>query len=216
MLGRRTVGWSPVQMFRNAHCVRVALPTRGGNALTVSVRGETASWLGWPGPTAPDARQRVGSATAACRHASAHSDSSRARTVGPDQPGADAAECSPDVALWVLCPAIDPAHAVDKGGNGTSWLHIQRASSRQLRGVVPGQRSVPSGWRGNEKRPLFQDMAADGGSYPAAGAEEAGRVAICSLYGARAGANSVVSSNSRCRFHTHWLTIHQVSCPHVV
>src|SRR6266566_5321917 len=87
-----------------------------------------------------------------------------------------------------------------------------------------GQRSVPSGCRGKSapvKRPVFQEVALVGGPYPVAGGDEAGRVAVGSLCGERAGAKTVVRigvgesrcPNSRRRFHTHCAITCQHSCP---
>ena len=71
-----------------------------------------------------------------------------------------------------------------------------RRRSWERRGLPAGQRSVPSGWRGKSapvKRPVFQEVAAVGGPYPEAGADEAD-LAACALCAGRAGANSVVRS----------------------
>ena len=91
--------------------------------------------------------------------------------------------------------------------------------------VLPaGQRRVPSGWSGKSvpvKRPVLKEVAAAGGRYPEAGAEEAGCVTAWELGSERAGANSVMRSgvgsnwcpSSSRRFQVHCEITCQHSCP---
>ncbi len=180
---------------------------------------------GSPGADDADANRRA--AGAVC--------SSLATAAEPIPLPGDGAARSPDVVWLSRSRPIGTVRAADTGGNYECSPHRPRAGCHRLLGGVHagrgrclpdigGSHRAGRGKSAPVKRPAFQDVAVAGGAYPEAGvvaADEAGGVGSCSFCGERAGANSLVRSasgaslcpSSSLRFHVHWATICQASCP---